>query len=52
VHYCLLSERTQVVSHPIGQALSLKEIDSYVNYPPMQDPASYNLEQVMQRSRA
>ena len=34
---------------PIGQALWLKELSSYIDYPPMQDPASYNLEQVMQQ---
>jgi arylsulfatase A-like enzyme len=32
---------------PIGQALWLKELETYQKYPPMQDPASYNLEQVM-----
>jgi arylsulfatase len=32
---------------PIGQALWLKELESYITYPPMQDPASYNLQQVM-----
>jgi len=25
----------------------LKELESYKEFPPMQDPASYNLEQVM-----
>jgi len=25
----------------------LKELESYVAYPPMQDPASYNLSQVL-----
>jgi arylsulfatase len=34
---------------PMGQALWLKELESYVNYPPMQDPASYNLEQVVEQ---
>jgi arylsulfatase len=34
---------------PIGQALWLKELESYVKYPPMQDPASYNLEQVVEQ---
>ncbi len=34
---------------PIGQALWLKELSSYIAYPPMQDPASYNLDQVMQQ---
>ena len=32
---------------PIGQILWLKELESYVAYPPMQDPASYNLTQVL-----
>jgi arylsulfatase len=34
---------------PIGQVLWLKELESYIPFPPMQDPASYNLEQVMQQ---
>ena len=34
---------------PIGQALWLKELESYIDYPPMQDPASYNLDQVIQQ---
>jgi arylsulfatase len=34
---------------PIGQALWLKELESYIPYPPMQDPATYNLTQVMQQ---
>ncbi len=33
---------------PIGQTLWLKELSSYIDYPPMQNPASYNLDQVMQ----
>ncbi len=32
---------------PIGQSLWLKELETYQTYPPMQDPASYNLTQVM-----
>ncbi len=32
---------------PIGQALWLKELESYDKYPPLQDPASYNLDQVI-----
>ena len=32
---------------PIGQALWLKELETYVDFPPLQKPASYNLEQVM-----
>jgi len=34
---------------PIGQALWLKELESYIAYPPLQNPASYNLEQVLQQ---
>ena len=34
---------------PIGQALWLKELSTYIDFPPMQDPASYNLEQVIQQ---
>jgi arylsulfatase A-like enzyme len=34
---------------PIGQVLWLKELESYVAFPPMQDPASYNLDQVLQQ---
>jgi arylsulfatase A-like enzyme len=34
---------------PIGQALWLKELETYTEFPPMQDPASYNLEQVVQQ---
>ena len=32
---------------PMGQVLWLKELESYQEFPPMQDPASYNLDQVM-----
>jgi arylsulfatase len=32
---------------PIGQALWLKELETYVAFPPLQKPGSYNLEQVM-----
>jgi arylsulfatase A-like enzyme len=32
---------------PIGQALWLKELETYVPFPPLQKPASYNLDQVM-----
>src|SRR5216110_29598 len=34
---------------PIGQVLWLKELETYQKYPPMQDPASYNLNQVMEQ---
>jgi len=36
---------------PIGQVLWLRELESYVEFPPMQDPASYNLAQVMDQVR-
>jgi arylsulfatase A-like enzyme len=36
---------------PIGQALWLKHLQTYIDFPPLQDPASYNLEQVMQQVR-
>jgi arylsulfatase A-like enzyme len=36
---------------PIGQALWLRELQTYIDFPPLQDPASYNLEQVMQQVR-
>ena len=34
---------------PIGQALWLRELESYRDFPPMQDPSSYNLEDVIQQ---
>jgi arylsulfatase len=34
---------------PIGQQLWLRELETYRDFPPMQDPASYNLEQVIQQ---
>jgi arylsulfatase len=36
---------------PIGQVLWLKELETYVKFPPLQDPASYNLSQVMEQLR-
>ena len=36
---------------PIGQVLWLKELETYKQFPPMQDPASYNLDQVMERAQ-
>jgi hypothetical protein len=32
---------------PIGQKLALDHLETYVAFPPMQAPASYNLSQVM-----
>ena len=37
---------------PIGQALWLRELETYGEYPPMQDPASYNLDQVIQQIKS
>src|SRR5689334_2216588 len=34
---------------PIGQQLWLKELESYEKFPPMQDPESYNLSQILQQ---
>ncbi len=34
---------------PIGQQLWLKELESYIPFPPLQSPESYNLSQVMQQ---
>jgi arylsulfatase len=36
---------------PIGQQLWLRHLETFVRFPPLQDPASYNLEQVMQQVR-
>jgi len=36
---------------PIGQQLWLMHLESYISFPPLQDPASYNLEQVMRQVR-
>jgi arylsulfatase A-like enzyme len=36
---------------PIGQMLWLKELETYVSFPSLQNPASYNLEQVLQQVR-
>jgi arylsulfatase len=37
---------------PIGQQLWLKELESYKQFPPLQAPESYNLEQVQEQLRA
>ena len=34
---------------PIGQQLWLKELESYVSYPPLQAPETYNLGQVLEQ---
>ncbi len=36
---------------PIGQQLWLKELETYIKFPPLQDAASYNLDQVMSELR-
>jgi hypothetical protein len=36
---------------PIGQQLWLKELESYIAFPPLQSPESYNLTQVMEQIR-
>jgi arylsulfatase A-like enzyme len=37
---------------PIGQRMALEHLETYVAYPPMQAPASYNLSQVMSEIEA
>ena len=34
---------------PIGQQLWLKELETYIEFPPLQSPESYNLSQVIQQ---
>ena len=34
---------------PVGQQLWLKELSSYIDFPPLQDPESYNLSQVLEQ---
>ena len=34
---------------PFGQILWLKELESYIPYPPLQSPESYNLDQILQQ---
>jgi len=36
---------------PLGQQLWLKELETYIKYPPLQNPAAYNLDLVMQQVR-
>ena len=33
----------------VGQQLWLQELESYIPFPPLQDPASYNLVQVLEQ---
>jgi hypothetical protein len=37
---------------PLGQQLWLEQLESYVTYPPMQPPETYNLGQVIQQIKA
>ena len=37
---------------PIGQALWLKELETYIPFPPLQDPASYNLSGILKQVQA
>jgi len=36
---------------PIGQVLWLQELETYITFPPMQSPSSYNLAQVIAEIR-
>ena len=37
---------------PIGQMIALRHLESFVEFPPMQAPPSYNLAQVMEEIEA
>jgi hypothetical protein len=37
---------------PLGQLLWLKELETYKAFPPLQDPESYNLSQVIEQVKA
>ena len=37
--------------NPLSRVRWLKEPESYIPFPPLQNPASYNLDQVMQQVR-
>ena len=37
---------------PVGQKMALDHLETYVKFPPMQAPASYNLSQVMEEINA
>jgi len=43
----LAPDRSNQPFLPIGQNLWLKELETYKEFPPLQDPASYKLDQVM-----
>jgi arylsulfatase A-like enzyme len=36
---------------PLGQQLWLRELETYIPFPPLQNPASYNLDQILQQVR-
>jgi arylsulfatase len=37
---------------PLGQQLALKHLQSYKQFPPLQEAAAYNLDQIMEQIRA
>jgi arylsulfatase len=37
---------------PLGQQLALKHLESYKKFPPLQEAAAYNLDQIMEQIRA
>ena len=37
---------------PLGQQFSLKHLESYKKFPPLQEAAAYNLDQIMEQIRA
>jgi hypothetical protein len=48
----LTSFLARPISFPfVGQQLWLKELESYIEFPPLQDPASYNLFRSWNRPR-
>jgi len=36
---------------PIGQQLGMKELESYKTYPPLQAPATYNLDRILEEMK-
>jgi len=36
---------------PVGTKLALEHLETFIKYPPLQDPSSYNLTQVQERIR-
>jgi len=37
---------------PLGQQLAMKHLESYKKFPPLQEAAPYNLDQIMEQIRA